>query len=118
MHRKELTQITLDPTDAINYWATFLNKLDSRDHSKMEYQGYAFAGLILVPKRHLAEQFDLYSQQVLALVEEAKNKGVSRHNYLKYAIEYMATTLSPVFDVSTDALTRRINSDRLYQKIP
>ncbi len=118
MHKKELSQIKLDPTDVINSWAMFLSELNNRDHSKMEYQGYTFGGLILAPQNHLLEQFNLHFQMVLPLVEEAKDKGISRQNYLKYAVDQMATILSRVFDVSTDVLTRRITNDKLEQQFP
>lgn len=118
MHKKELSKVKLDPTSVINSWATFVAELDSRDHSKMEYQGYTFGGLVLVPQSHLSKQFDLHYQEVLPLIEEAKEKGVSRQGYLEYAIDQMAVILSPIFDMSTDVLTRRITNDKLEQQFP
>ena len=118
IHKEKLSQIEIDPTDAVNSWARFLDEIDSRDHSKIEYQGYTFGGLILVPPNNLLEQFNANLPMVEPLVEEAKSMGASRHSYLKYAADHMATILSPIFDVSKDVLIRLIASDKLDQQFP
>lgn len=118
IHKKNLSQIRIDPTDAVNSWAKFLREIDGRDHSKMEYQGYAFGGLVLVPPNNLLEKFHANLPMVEPLIEEAKRAWISRGNYLSYAADQMATILSPIFDVSTDVLIRRIASDKLAQQFP
>jgi len=118
IHKEKLSQIRIDPTDTVGSWAKFLNEIDGGDHSKMEYQGYIFGGIVLVPPNNLLEQFHANLPMVEPLIEEAQGAGASRHNYLSYAIDQMATILSPIFDVSTDVLTRRITSDKLDQQFP
>ena len=118
IHKEKLSQIRIDPTDAVNSWASFLREIDGKDHSKIEYQGYTFGGLVLVPPINLLEQFNANLPMIEPLVDEAKQAGIPRHNYLKYAVDQMAATLSPIFDVSTDVLTRRIISDNLDQLFP
>ena len=118
IHSEKLIHIKIDPTDTINSWASFLCELDGGDHSKMEYQGYTFGGLVLVPPNDLLEQFNINLPMVQPLIDEAQKIGATRHNYVKYVKDQMATILSPIFDVSTDVMIRRINFDNLEKYIP
>lgn len=118
LHKEKLSQIKIDSYDVVNSWAMVLNEIDNRDHSKMEYQGYTFGGLVLVPPKNLLEQFNINLPQVQVMIEEAKKAMISRNSYIKYAVDQMASILSPIFDVSTDVLTRRINNDNLNQLFP
>ena len=36
---------------AIHGWKEFINSMTEEEHSWLEYQGYAFAGLVLVPRK-------------------------------------------------------------------
>ena len=65
----------------IDEWKEFYNEIDQRDHSKMEFQGYAFGGLVLAPQTELKKYFIEYLPQVMPLVEQARSKGVDRVNY-------------------------------------
>lgn len=38
---------------SIKEWREFINSISEKDHSWLEYQAYAFGGLILVPQEHL-----------------------------------------------------------------
>jgi hypothetical protein len=94
-------------------WRNFVTELDPRDHSKMEYQAYVFAGLLLVPPSELASIFNEKLSSVESLINQAKSKGLKRAEYLAYAIDYMANSLVPYFEASLDVLKRRIQADRL-----
>ena len=118
MHEEKLRNVQLDQNDIVSSWIRFNNELDNADHSKLEYQGYTFGGLILVPPSILSNQFRSALSQVDQLIKEAKTNGVSKKHYLKYAIDSMSTVLSPIFDVSTDVMMRRINFDDLDKYIP
>jgi len=118
IHKEKLNQIKIDPIDAVSSWAKIVCEIDGGDHSKLEYQGYTFGGLVLVPPNDLLEQFHVNLPKVEPLIEEAKKVGASRRNYLKYAIDHMASVLSPIFDVSTDVLIRRIAFDNIDQLFP
>jgi len=48
-------------------WRRTINNLDKNDHSKLEFQGYSFGGLILAPPKELEEQFVQNIEQVLPL---------------------------------------------------
>lgn len=118
MHKEKLSEIKLDQNDVINSWIYFNNELSNADHSKLEYQGYTFGGLALVPPKNLLNEFSPALSQVNQLITDAKTKEIARKYYLEYAIDNISTTLSPIFDVSTDVMTRRIRFDGLDKYIP
>lgn len=115
LHKKYLSNCQFSN---LNEWENFYNEIDPRDHSKMEFQGYAFGGLILAPQLELKKYFKEYLPKVMPLVEQAQSKGVERKNYLIYVKDSLATFLSPIFEASTDALIRRIDFDSLDELIP
>lgn len=82
----------------INEWKKFIKQIDPNDYSKVEYQGYAFAGLVLAPSREL--------------------RGIKRTDYIGYGIDTMAKILSQIFEVSTGVITRRIEKDALERDFP
>ena len=96
----------------------FIGQIDRRDYSKLEYQGYEFAGRVLVPSSHLQRHFDSNLHEIERSIEKAQKAGLKRNKYLEYAIEEMASILAPIFDVSTDVIVRRIAKESLAQRIP
>lgn len=102
----------------INEWKNFYNEMDQRDYAIMEFQGYAFGGLVLVPQLELKKYFTEYLPQVIPLIEQAQSKGVDRKNYSIYAKDALASYLSPIFEASTDVLNKRIDYDLLDVLIP
>lgn len=115
LHKKYLRNCQFSNIDE---WKNFYNEIDQRDHSKMEFQGYAFGGLVLAPQLKLKKYFKKYLPQVMPLVKQAQSKGVKRENYLIYVKDSLATVLSPIFEASTDVLNRRIEFDLLDAMIP
>jgi hypothetical protein len=55
---------------AIVEWKEFLNSMMEEEHGWLEYQGYAFAGLILVPRENLLKHTTEW-------VKRIKSKGIS-----------------------------------------
>jgi Zn-dependent peptidase ImmA (M78 family) len=102
----------------IDQWKLSHKGIDESDYNKMEYQGYSFGGLILVPRSTLEAQVKKHLPKIIPEIEKAKKKGVDRLVYLNYALDELATILSPVFEVSTDVLIRRIQYDNLEHFIP
>lgn len=115
MHKDYLDMVSLG---SIDEWRQFIEEINPDDHSKMEYQGYSFAGLVLVPPNELAIQFNTFLPEVEPLIAEAKSEGISRDNYLEYAKDKLAALMAPVFQVSTDVIIRRIDFDRLSTRFP
>ncbi|MBM4140514.1 MAG: ImmA/IrrE family metallo-endopeptidase [Nitrospira sp.] len=56
---------------SIPRWKEFINSLTEEEHSWLEYQGYAFAGLVLVPKQHLVKYTNEWTKKI-------KDKGISK----------------------------------------
>lgn len=115
IHREILAQFNFD---SIDEWKSFVCGLDRRDHSKMEFQAYAFAGLILVPPGSLRDEFFNIMPDIKQTVEQAQEAGISRENYIPYAEENIAQQLSPIFEVSIAVIKRRISFDQLTLEIP
>lgn len=102
----------------MDQWRQFFEEIDTNDHSKMEYQGYAFAGLILVPRAELRKRAEQHISEVFPMIDKAKEMGVSRVDYLGYAKDKLALILSPIFEVSTEVIIRRMDYDSLDTLIP
>lgn len=115
MHKNYLDKY---PINSIDGWKQFIEEINPTDYSKMEFQGYAFGGLVLVPRKELEAQFDKFLPDVMPLTEQAKSKGVARENYLEYVKDTLANLLAPVFQVSTDVISKRIDYDSLMARVP
>jgi len=115
MHKGYLDQF---PISSIDGWKQFMEAINPTDYSTMEFQGYAFGGLVLVPRNELAIRFNEFLPNVMPLIDQAKSKGVQRENYLDYAKDRLASLLAPIFEASTDTITRRIDYDSLMARVP
>ena len=104
--------------DSIDRWKEFESQLDPGDHSKLEFQGYAFGGLVLVPPNHLKSAFEEKITEIHPLIDKAKEIGLQKEAYLDAAIDRMASIIAPIFDVSTGVMVRRIGYDKLEGLIP
>lgn len=113
LHKEIFDKFAFDPSNAVESWKSLIDQIDPNDYSKAEYQGYTFGGLVLVPQKHLERIFQEKLDAVTGLIDKAKSKGLNRESYLPYAIDRMASILSPLFEVSTDVLIRRIRFDKL-----
>ena len=114
LHQKYLSKLKFS---SVAEWANVVDQLDPADHSKMEYQAYTFAGMVLVPAQFLRttfnEQLRLYEPQI----EQAKSNGLSRGDYVHTVLDKMAYDLSPKFEVSMNVLFRRIEFESLEKEI-
>lgn len=99
-------------------WKEFQSELDERDRSKIEYQGYTFGGLLLVPQHHLRRVFSAAIPEVEEMVNKAKSAKCERDAYIGYAIDNLARILAPKFEVSIDVMNKRIRFDSLDKLIP
>lgn len=115
LHREYLNKCKFD---SITKWKEVYDEIDMSDHSKMEYQGYAFSGLVLVPRRELVTYAIKYIPQITASIQEAQENGIKRDNYLSYAKEELSSILSPIFEVSIEVINRRFDFDKLEYLIP
>lgn len=104
--------------DSIERWQDFQDQIDSDDYSRLEFQGYAFGGLVLVPRHHLKPFFEEKLPELQPMIDRALSQGFPRESYLSVGIDKMASLLAPIFDVSTDVMIRRIEFDNLQNLIP
>jgi hypothetical protein len=102
---------------SISEWANVVEQIDENDRSKMEYQAYAFAGLILVPPKFLRTEFEEQLHLFKPQIEQAQSNDISRDDYLNTVVDGIAYILSTKFKVSTGVLSRRIKNDCLEQEI-
>lgn len=121
----ELGHIVLHPHifaqyrfDSVASWKKFVNEADPKAYSMLEFQGYSFGGLLLVPPQHLERLFHENLDKVTPLIEQAQARGLDRGQYLDYAKDRMASILAPSFEVSTDVLLRRIELAGLEKQVP
>ena len=70
LHKEILGQV---PITSISEWKKYQANLSPNDRSTIEFQGYAFGGLLLVPRHHLRKHFDANLPEVQPLIKKAVN---------------------------------------------
>jgi Zn-dependent peptidase ImmA (M78 family) len=103
--------------DDVDSWREFIRELGP-DKDSYEYQGYAFAGFLLVPKHHLEIKVKQCIPEIQAEISAAKSAGIHRAAYLDFAVNSLSNKLAGVFDVSVEVIQKRIKTDKLDTKIP
>jgi hypothetical protein len=99
-------------------WKRFIDNIDPRDYSALEFQGCAFAGLVLVPPRDLKNLLLDNIAALNPLIKKTRAQKIPRKQYIAYAKDFLSTKLAPIFEVSTDVIIRRIELDKLERFIP
>jgi hypothetical protein len=85
--------------------------IPEKEYSKLEFQAYAFAGLVLVPGRELEERF-------WAAVRLAESHGLNLNADSDATREMIAGYLSKEFVVSRAVIEKRLGYDSLWQRAP
>lgn len=93
-----------------------LNDLSA--YSRLEKQSDLFAGMLLVPRRHLLSAFKDALEDVKPMLQEVKEHGISRSDYMGAVVDKLATTIAPKFSVDHQVVNSRIFEDRLHKHIP
>jgi Zn-dependent peptidase ImmA (M78 family) len=91
----------------VSEWKQFISELDEETHGWLEWQAYAFAGLILVPALPLKQRL----QQAYRL---AARKRLSPAQAGDVARLYIVSWLAKQFEVSSQVIERRLDKDRLW----
>jgi IrrE N-terminal-like domain len=94
---------------AIHGWQEFINSMTEEEHSWLEYQGYAFAGLILVPKEKLFKSVTEWTRKI-------KDKGISMEKNWDFAWELITAHVAKAFLVSRDVIEKRVEKDGIKEK--
>ena len=91
---------------SLDEWKQFQREVDETDYNWLEYQAYAFAGLVLVPTAHLRAQFQ-------SAAEAAERIGFTRQGEAEAFLEYVAEVLREVFQVSDAVIAKRLRYENL-----
>lgn len=94
---------------SIDGWKEFINSLTEEEHSWLEYQGYAFAGLILVPGEKLVKSAADWTKKI-------KDKGISMEKNWDFAWELITEHVAKAFLVSPDVIEKRMEKDGIKKK--
>ena len=95
--------------DSISDWKEFTSSLPDGDHRWLEYQGYAFAGLVLVPRENLIKQTEKW-------IKKIKGEGVSLKANWDFAWELITAHLGKGFEVSSSVIEKRLEKDEIKKK--
>ncbi len=115
LHRQIFEQVKLDSIDT---WIEFYCALDDFQRNGWELQGYDFAGLVLVPRGDLKKRVGEILRKGMPSIDAAKKRRISRVKYLPYVKEEIATRLAPLYDVSVQVVSKRLDFDKLETLIP
>jgi hypothetical protein len=87
-------------------WKHFVRELPERERETLEWQAYAFGGLVLAPRAPLEEAHR-------AAVRIADEAGFDIIEHPEVAARYVATWIARRFDVSAQVIERRLREDRI-----
>lgn len=90
-------------------WKEFINSITEEEHSWLEYQGYAFAGLVLVPKQHLVKYTNEWTKKI-------KDKGISMEKNWDFAWDLITEHVAKAFLVSPDVVEKRMEKDGVKKR--
>ena len=94
---------------SIKEWKEFVNSIPDKDHRWLEYHAYAFGGLILIPNEHLVELTHYH-------IERIQKEGISLSANWDFVWDIIAAQLAKDFDVSIEAIEKRLNKDKIRDK--
>lgn len=95
--------------ERVEDWKRFQREMDEGDRAWLEWQAYAFAGLILVPAEPLREAYQ-------RAVRAAGRAGLSVQKVGEVAHPYIAAWLARRFEVSPQVIERRLRKDGLWRE--
>ena len=93
----------------IKEWKGFINSISEKNHSWLEYQAYAFGGLVLVPHEHL-EKLTLF------YVKSIRENEISFKENWDFAWDLIAAKLAKAFEVSTQVIEKRLDKEKIREQ--
>lgn len=90
-------------------WKDFINSIPDQTHRWLEYQAYAFGGLVLVPSEHLQRLADEY-------VKRIRKEGLSLEENWDPCWAWIADWLAKDFEVSTQVIEKRMGKDLIKER--
>jgi len=93
----------------VEEWKRFQREMDEEDRRWLEWQAYAFAGLVLVPAEPLRAKYQ-------KAVRAATRVGLSLQKAGEVARSYVADWVARRFEVSAQVIERRLDKDGLWPR--
>ena len=90
-------------------WRKFVRELAQPDREWLEWQAYAFAGLVLVPRDPLERAYR-------AAKQAADEAGFDLDRNLEVARQYVATSIGKVFAISAAVVEKRLGYDGIWER--
>ncbi|MCK4505367.1 MAG: ImmA/IrrE family metallo-endopeptidase [Candidatus Aegiribacteria sp.] len=115
MHREVLSETEIK---TLEDWIAFYSNMNEWTRGRFEFQGNAFAGMLLVPSNHLLKSFNENLTAIMDRINEAQERGISRSQYINSALDFITTRLCKQFNVSRGVIERRISAENLSDGIP
>lgn len=108
LHGEQIKQCSFD---TVEEWIQFRSELPEDDLRFFEFEGYEFAGRLLVPKNRLIQALNSLSDKVAWYRDKFPN------NNNELLIEYLASSVNNLFDVSDGVILRRIRNERIWDDL-
>lgn len=89
-------------------WKRFVKEIDEETYGWLEWQAYAFAGLILVPSLPLKQSLD---QARRLAIRRGLSSSKIENDVARFVI---AAWLAKRFDVSSQVIEKRLDKDQLW----
>lgn len=80
-------------------------------YGSLEWQAYTFAGLVLVPRKHLADTVRRTLPEIRERIQRAEQTGIPRAQVLDCAWDELASRIAPHFIVSRNVMQKRLDFD-------
>lgn len=95
----------------VSEWKAFVLGIDEEAYGWLEYQAYTFAAAVLMPRSALQKHFIDEMAILQPKIDYVRSKGLSVEGSKDYIINAVAAKLVKTFDVSSDALVKRISKE-------
>jgi hypothetical protein len=92
----------------VSEWMKFVNLIPQETHRWLEYQAYSFGGLVLAPREPLKK----FTKEA---VDQIRKEGIDLKKNWDFAWEVTADVLAKRFEVSTEVIEKRLNSDNVRE---
>jgi Zn-dependent peptidase ImmA (M78 family) len=115
LHRQIFQKVNIVSLES---WKKFVEEVDKQEYNRMEFQGYAFGGLALVPSNELENGVRGNLKELAPYINACKETEIARDDYVSYAVDLLASLIAPTFDVSTEVVEKRIRYEKLERLIP
>lgn len=92
---------------SVTDWKWFVQELSERDRGWLEWQAYAFAGLVLAPRDPLTRAYR-------DACRFAQEQGIDPEANLDIARDYIARAIGDLFEVSATVIDKRLVKDGIW----